>query len=81
MRDGVFVAPEEIERNPAARLTAYVVAPGRSVEEILAGLRARLEPLFLPRPVWLVPSLPRDRLGKLSQRALSELRLTTARNG
>ncbi|WP_165982590.1 AMP-binding protein [Dankookia rubra] len=81
VRDGVFVAPDDIERNPAARLAAYVVAPGRSVQEILAGLRAKLEPLFLPRPVWLVPSLPRDRLGKLSQRALSDLRLTTARNG
>lgn len=81
VRDGVFVAPEDIERNPAARLAAYVVAPGRSAEEILAGLRSRLEPLFLPRPMWLVPSLPRDRLGKLSQRALSELRLATARGG
>ena len=81
VRDGVFVAPADIERNPAARLAAYVVAPGRSAGEILAGLRARLEPLFLPRPMWLVPSLPRDRLGKLSQRALSELCLATARGG
>ena len=79
VRDGVFVAPEDIERNPAARLAAYVVAPGRTAEDILAGLRSRLEPLFLPRPMWLVPSLPRDGLGKLSQRALSELRL--ARGG
>jgi acyl-coenzyme A synthetase/AMP-(fatty) acid ligase len=81
VRDGVFVAPEDIERNPAARLAAYVVAPGRSAEEILTGLRARLEPLFLPRPMWMVPGLPRDRLGKLSQRALAELRLATARDG
>jgi acyl-coenzyme A synthetase/AMP-(fatty) acid ligase len=80
VQDAVFVAPENLESNPAARLAAYVVAPGRSAEEILAALRTRLEPVFLPRPMLLVPSLPRDRLGKLSYRSLSELRLTATRS-
>ena len=40
VQDGVFVAPEDLESNPAARLTAYVVAPGRTTEEILAALRS-----------------------------------------
>jgi len=78
VQDGVFVAPEDIESNPAARLTAYVVAPGRSAEEILNALRARVEPVFLPRPVVLVPALPRNRLGKLPQEALVALRTAVA---
>jgi acyl-coenzyme A synthetase/AMP-(fatty) acid ligase len=81
VQDAVFVAPENVESNPAARLAAYVVAPGCSAEEILAALRTRLEPVFLPRPILMVPSLPRDRLGKLSYRSLSELRLAATRSG
>jgi acyl-coenzyme A synthetase/AMP-(fatty) acid ligase len=74
VQDGVFVAPEDLESNPAARLTAYVVAPGRSAEEILGALRGRMDPIFLPRPVVMVRALPRDRLGKLTRSALAELR-------
>ncbi|WP_160299795.1 AMP-binding protein [Belnapia sp. F-4-1] len=78
VEDGVFVAPEDIERNPAARLSAYAVAPGRTTEEILAALRLRLEPVFLPRPLVLVPALPRNGLGKLTRAALDGLRLAMA---
>jgi len=67
------VAPEDIESNPAARLTAYVVAPGCSAEEILGDLRARIDPAFLPRRVAVVAALPRDRLGKLPRNALAAL--------
>ena len=81
VRDGVFVAPEDIENNPAARLTAYVVAPGRSAEDILGALRARLDPVFLPRPVVMVPALPRNRLGKLPHGALAALRAEAADGG
>ena len=42
-------------------------------------VRQSVEPLFLPRPLLLVPALPRDRLGKLQQRSLAALRLATAR--
>ncbi|HYF08583.1 MAG TPA: AMP-binding protein, partial [Acetobacteraceae bacterium] len=70
VQDGVFVAPEDLERNPQARLAAYVVAPGRTAEEILAALRARVEPAFLPRPVVMMEALPRDGLGKLARAAL-----------
>ena len=73
VQDGVFVAPEDLDRNPAARLTAYVVAPGLSRGDILAALRGRIEPAFLPRPVVMLPALPRDAVGKLSRRALAEL--------
>ena len=74
VEDGVFLAPDDLESNPAARLSAFVVAPDRTAEDILSALRGRVEAIFLPRPVVLVPALPRDRLGKLPRRALLELR-------
>ena len=74
VEDGVFLAPDELESNPAARLSAFAVAPGLSAEDIVAALRGRVEAIFLPRPVVLVPALPRDALGKLPRRALLELR-------
>lgn len=81
VRDGVFVAPEDLDRNPSARLAAYVVAPGRTPADILAALRPRLEPVFLPRPVVMLDALPRDPVGKLTQRALASLRQGTAEPG
>jgi acyl-coenzyme A synthetase/AMP-(fatty) acid ligase len=75
--DGVFVAPEDIESNPAARLAAYVVAPGCSAAEVLGGLRGRLDPVFLPRRITMLPALPRDALGKLSRQALAMLAQNT----
>ena len=74
VEDGVFMAPEDLDRNPAARLAAFVVAPSRSAEEILAALRERVEAVFLPRPVVMLDALPRDGVGKLSRRALAALR-------
>ncbi|MDB5368464.1 MAG: hypothetical protein JWP20_22 [Roseomonas sp.] len=73
VEDGVFVAPEDLDRNPSARLMVYAVAPGRSPGEILAALRERIEAVFLPRRVVLVSRLPRDPVGKLTRQALAEL--------
>ena len=78
VQDGVFVAPDDLDRNPAARLAVYVVAPGRSAEEILAALRARVEPTFLPRPVVMLDALPRDALGKLARGRLAPPRPSPA---
>jgi acyl-coenzyme A synthetase/AMP-(fatty) acid ligase len=64
VRDGVFVMPED-GGSGIGRLMALVVAPGCDAEAILAALRARLEPAFLPRPLYLVDRLPRNELGKL----------------
>jgi len=55
------------------RLAAFAVAPGLSAAQILAHLRQRLDPVFLPRPLILVPSLPRNPAGKLTRESLSEL--------
>lgn len=71
--DGAFVVPEDLDRRSTARLTAVVVAPGRSAAAILAELRGRIDPVFLPRRVVHVEALPRNTLGKLPRAALLAL--------
>ena len=71
--DGTFVVPEDLDRQPTARLLAIVVAPDRSADSILQALRGRVDPLFLPRRVIRVSALPRNVLGKLPREALLAL--------
>ena len=44
---------------------AFVGAPGKTVESLLATLRQKISPVFLPRPMYLVEALPRNHTGKL----------------
>jgi acyl-coenzyme A synthetase/AMP-(fatty) acid ligase len=67
--DGVVFAPGD----DAERLAALVVAPDLSVSDILGGLRAKVEPVFLPRPVIKVAELPRQETGKLAINAVQQL--------
>jgi len=78
VRDGAFVIPADVA-GAVTRLAAFVVAPGRSEQEILDALRQRIDAAFLPRPLYLVDALPRDDVGKLPRVALAGLteRLTT----
>ena len=70
--DGTFFLPDaESGREP--RLTAFVVAPGCRREDILQSLRSRIDPVFLPRPLRLVESLPRNATGKLPRSRLLQL--------
>ena len=71
--DGVFLPPLSGEDQAWARMTAVVVAPGRASENIIAGLRSRIDPAFLPRRVVLVDRLPRNEFGKLPLVALRAL--------
>jgi acyl-coenzyme A synthetase/AMP-(fatty) acid ligase len=50
-----------------------VVAPGRRREDIPDSLRSRIDPVFLPRPLRLVESLPRNATGKLPRGNLLRL--------
>jgi acyl-coenzyme A synthetase/AMP-(fatty) acid ligase len=72
VQDGVFVLPEAGEE-PVTRLMAFVVAPGKAEDEIRHALRRRIDPVFLPRPLVLVPRLPRNETGKLPREALGAL--------
>ena len=56
-----------------SRVGACVVAPGLDAAAIAAELRRRVDPVFLPRPLLLVASLPRTSAGKLPQEALRSL--------
>ncbi len=71
--DGAFLAPDDLGQRANARLMAVVVAPRRSPGSILAELRGRVDPLFLPRRVIRVDALPRNELGKLPRQALLAL--------
>ncbi len=72
VQDGVFFLPEE-GAGLVTRLMAFVVAPGKTSEEIQRRLRAHVDPVFMPRPLVCVPSLPRNATGKLPRESVSEL--------
>ena len=71
--DGAFAAPDDLERRASARLLAFAVAPERTAESLLAELRGKVDPVFLPRRVIRVERLPRNPLGKLPREALLAL--------
>lgn len=73
VRDGTFVVPDDLDARSNARLLAVVVAPDRSASSILADLRERLDPVFLPRRVVRVDALPRNATGKLPRQAVLDL--------
>lgn len=68
--DGTFYRPDSGPTGHA-RLRAFVVAPGMTRTAILAELRKRIDPVFLPRPLYLVDSLPRNTTGKLPHEHLN----------
>lgn len=71
--DGSFFMPEREAADGVTRLWAFVVAPGLSPGELLAALRQRIDPLFLPRPLVFLERLPRNAAGKLPQAELARL--------
>ena len=71
VQDGAFWLPDDVI-DGVVRPVAFVVAPDRSSADIIAALRQRLEPVFLPRRVVRVEALPRLGTGKLTVRALRE---------
>jgi acyl-coenzyme A synthetase/AMP-(fatty) acid ligase len=71
--DGVFFLPDDPVPGRVTRLTAFVVAPGLMASDITAGLRERIDPAFLPRPVVMLDRLPREATGKITRDALKAL--------
>jgi len=72
VQDGTFFLPDDTGAS-VTRLTAFVVAPGKSAKQVLSALREIIDPVFLPRPLHVVPTLPRNQTGKLTREALLEL--------
>ena len=85
VEDGAFFLPDEAEPDGVTRLAAFAVAPRLEAGAILAALRARIDPVFLPRPLVLVARLPRQLTGKLPRESLLALArehgIGTARRG
>jgi acyl-coenzyme A synthetase/AMP-(fatty) acid ligase len=73
VEDGVFFLPDIVDGDGVTRLAAFVVAPALEPAEILARLRERLDPVFLPRPLVKVDRLPRQLTGKLTRESLLAL--------
>jgi acyl-coenzyme A synthetase/AMP-(fatty) acid ligase len=72
--DGAFYLPEAgADAAGVVRLAAFVVAPGLGSRRLLAELRRRIDPAFLPRPLRFVDRLPRNATGKLTLEALRAL--------
>ena len=74
--DGVFLLPREDSTDRIGRLAALVVAPGLTPAELTQALRARIDPVFLPRPLLFVDALPRSAAGKLPSQAAQDLLAT-----
>ena len=74
VRDAAFLMPDPAPtRSATARPIAFAVAPGRDAATLLAELRTRIEPAFLPRRIILLDRLPRNEIGKLPRDALLAL--------
>jgi acyl-coenzyme A synthetase/AMP-(fatty) acid ligase len=67
--DGIIFMRED----NANKLAALVVAPGLEPSDILGALKPQIEPVFVPRPVYMVAALPRQETGKMSKKMVMEL--------
>jgi acyl-coenzyme A synthetase/AMP-(fatty) acid ligase len=77
--DGALYWPQSNDQDAQARSQrpmAFVVAPSLSEDELTHALRERIDPAFMPRPIFFLPRLPRNPTGKLPQQALAELAQT-----
>ncbi|MDE2223973.1 MAG: acyl-CoA synthetase [Xanthomonadaceae bacterium] len=70
VRDGVVFQMDETDAMGVHRIAALVVAPDLDAGAILRVLRCEIDPVFLPRPLKLVDTLPRGETGKLPRAAL-----------
>ncbi len=68
--DGIIVMPEPEAGRTVERPIALVVAPTLDDARLRAALAAVMDPVFVPRPVYRVESLPRNATGKLPRAAV-----------
>lgn len=68
--DGAFWLPDEAP-DGVVRPIAFVVAPTLDAKAVIAALRERLEPAFVPRRVIHVDGFPREATGKLTAQTLA----------
>jgi acyl-coenzyme A synthetase/AMP-(fatty) acid ligase len=71
--DGVFYLPEGEDGALITRLQAVVVTTELSSAQIIAELRKKIDPIFLPRKIRIVAQIPRNATGKVTQAILNSL--------
>ena len=71
--DGVVFQLDAADANGVRRIAALAVAPTLDPAAILSALRDQVDPVFLPRRLRCVASLPRNDTGKLPRHALLAL--------
>ena len=69
IEDGVIFTPDDASQ----RLAALVVAESLRPAQIRRALSQHVDPVFLPRPIYLVDRLPRQESGKLARAAILEI--------
>jgi acyl-coenzyme A synthetase/AMP-(fatty) acid ligase/3-hydroxymyristoyl/3-hydroxydecanoyl-(acyl carrier protein) dehydratase len=72
VQDGAFWLPDEVA-DGVVRPVAFVVAPELTAQQVIQGLRERLEAAFVPRRVVLLDELPREGTGKITAATLRAL--------
>jgi acyl-coenzyme A synthetase/AMP-(fatty) acid ligase len=81
VKDAVVFQPDASPSGLVRRVAALVVAPDQTVEALYEQLTLSIDAAFIPRPLLLVPALPRNDVGKLPrERLLTELRKHSAEN-
>lgn len=80
VEDGCFWLPDE-RPDDVVRPVVFVVAPDLTGEQVIAGLRQRVESAFVPRRVVHVAALPRESTGKMTAQALRDFALKTLGEG
>jgi acyl-coenzyme A synthetase/AMP-(fatty) acid ligase len=78
VQDAIVFQPSG-ESGGVRRCAALVVAPGLSSREVLRSFRPEVDAAFLPRPLVVVPELPRNEMGKLSMEGMIALLRGTRR--
>ncbi len=81
--DGAFFMPDDNKGKTGSviRVMAFVVAPGLEASALIAALRERIDAIFMPRPLVMLDSLPRNSTGKLPRSALVALAREHQRKG
>lgn len=70
VKDAAVFQPEQRGVGTIRRVAALVVAPGLTVQEVIERLAPGVDSAFIPRPLVIVESLPRNEVGKLPLAAL-----------
>lgn len=70
VRDAAVFQPDTPASGGVRRVAALVVAPSLTAEFVSEQLAHGVDPAFIPRPLVIVPELPRNEVGKLPREKL-----------